>query len=45
MLENYGVQLNIIAILAGFFTYKAGTFGQVLKSTLSLVAEDKRANK
>ena len=45
VLENYGVQLNIIAILAGFFTYKAGTFGQVLKSTLSLVAEDKRANK
>ena len=39
--ENYGVHLNIIAILAGFFTYKAGTFGQVLKSTILLMAQDK----
>ncbi|QDZ19591.1 hypothetical protein HOP50_03g21090 [Chloropicon primus] len=42
VLDNYGVKLNIIAILAGFFTYKAGTFGQVLKSTVALMAEDRR---
>ena len=44
VLDNYGVKLNIIAILAGFFTYKAGTFGQVLKSTVALMAEDRRSS-
>jgi len=39
--ENYGIHLNIIAILAGFFTYKAGTFGQVFKSTIQLMAAEK----
>eukprot|EP00213_Chloropicon_mariensis_P006042 CAMPEP_0197484610 /NCGR_PEP_ID=MMETSP1309-20131121/57491_1 /TAXON_ID=464262 /ORGANISM="Genus nov. species nov., Strain RCC998" /LENGTH=391 /DNA_ID=CAMNT_0043027253 /DNA_START=55 /DNA_END=1230 /DNA_ORIENTATION=- len=43
VIDNYGVHLNIIAILAGFFTYKAGTFGQVLKSTVILMAGDKEA--
>jgi ATP synthase protein I len=42
VIENYGVHLNIVAILAGFFTYKAGTFGQVLKSTMQLMAEERK---
>jgi len=42
VVENYGVHLNIVAILAGFFTYKAGTFGQVLKSTVQLMAEERK---
>ena len=42
VIDNYGIHLNIIAILAGFFTYKAGTFGQVLKSTVQLMAEERK---